>query len=76
MNFQFDDSLVSLVCTVRISGFHFFFFKWSNNRHTKQEKKQAIEQQIIGITDNVAVHQYVRYRLVYALQYVLQSLRA
>ena len=33
-----------------------FFFKWSNNRHTKQKKKQAIVQQTLGITDNVAVH--------------------
>ena len=40
---------------------HTFFFKRSNNRHTKQ-KKRAIVQQTIGITDNVAVHQYVHYR--------------
>ena len=52
----------------------YFFFKRSNNRHTKQKKKRAIVQQTIGITDNVAVHECVHYRLVCALQYTLQSL--
>ena len=39
-----------------------FFFKQSNNRHTQAEKSGAIVQQTIGITDNVAVHQYVHCR--------------
>ena len=39
-----------------------------------EKKKRATVQQTIGITDNVAVHQRVHYRPVYALQYILQSL--
>ena len=50
---------------------------WSSRPTTNipsRKKKRAIVQQTIGITDNVAVHQCVHYRPVYALQYILQSL--
>ena len=54
------------VCSVNIVG---FFFKLSNNQHIPSRKKnQAVVQQTIGITDNVAVHQcahYMHYSMYY-----------
>ena len=57
-------------------GKTFFFFSSGPTTDIPSRKKWAIVQQTIGITDNVAVHQCVHYRPVYALQYILQSLWA
>ena len=53
-----------------------FIFSSGPTNNILSRKKWAIVHQTIRITDNVAVHQCVHYRPVYALQYVLQSLWA